>query len=288
MSSLRILSPAKVNLFLRILAEQSNGYHLLQSLIQPVSLFDEISLLVNEGDRVRVESKGRKIPSDGKNIAAMAANLYLRTAGIRKAVSVGIRKNIPVGAGLGGGSGNAAAVLVGLNRIFHRFSLEELVQMAALLGSDVPFFIGATTSFVEGTGTRVLPVTNFPLFHYVIIFPKKHVSTPEVYKRWSRPAPPPQKVNKTTLIEQFRTGQFPLENGLEDAVFDIFPEISRFTEIFRDMGASSVQVCGSGSSVFSVFRKKKEAGNIYDYLHTSSDFDVFCVQGTKGWHFLAD
>ncbi len=288
MNSLRILSPAKVNLFLRILEKRPSGYHSLQSLIQPVSLFDEISLSITEGGGICVESKGREIPSDGRNIAATAAGLYLSTAGLKKAVSVGIRKKIPVGAGLGGGSGNAAAVLVGLNRIFRRFSREELTRMAVLLGSDVPFFVGAATSFVEGTGEQVSPIADFPLFHYVIIFPGKHVSTAEVYKRWKLPDVLPQKADKAVLAEQFRAGQFPLENGLADSVFDVYPEISNFTEILRSMGAISVQICGSGSSVFSVFREKKEAEDIYDYLHTSSDFEVFCVQGTIGWHFLAD
>ena len=288
MSSVKLLSPAKVNLFLRILRKRPDGYHELQSLVQPVSLFDEISLSVEPGDGVSLLRSGREMPSGRDNLAVAACNLYLGGAAVRKRVSIGIKKNIPLGAGLGGGSSNAAAVLAGLNKILRKFTDRDLLRMAASLGADVPFFIRSTASFVEGVGERVEVISDFPLFHYVILFPRKSLSTREVYGRWKSPECFPERVKCASLVEQFRRGDFPVENGLSEAIFGIFPEIDSFREIFRSLGARFVLVSGSGSSVFSVFRERREAEEIYEYLRTSSEFDVFLAQGISGWHFLAD
>ena len=288
MSFVKLLSPAKVNLFLRILRKRPDGYHELQSILQPVSLFDEISLSVESGEGVSLSPSGRDMPSGKDNLAVAACHLYLGAAAMRKKVSIGIKKDIPLGAGLGGGSSNAAAVLVGLNKVLGKFTDGQLLRMAASLGADVPFFIRCTASFVEGVGERVTVLSDFPLFHYVIIFPRKSLSTREVYTRWEKhPERPPERVDPAFLVERFRSG-FPIENGLEEAVFEISPDILSFREIFRSLGARSVLVSGSGSSVFSVFRKQEEAEEIYEYLRTSAEFDVFLARGISGWHFLAD
>ena len=288
MSFVKLLSPAKVNLFLRILRKRPDGYHELQSILQPVSLFDEISLSVEPGEGSSLSCSGRGTPSGKDNLAVAASHLYLEQAGIRKKVSIGIKKNIPLGAGLGGGSSNAAAVLVGLNRVLRKFTDRDLLRMAASLGADVSFFVRSTSSFVEGVGERVRVLSDFPLFHYVILFPRKSLSTREVYESWECPERPPEKVAPVSLAERFRRGDFPLENGLEAAALRLFPEILSLVEVFRSLGARFVLVSGSGSSVFSVFRELGEAEEIYEYLRTSSEFDVFLAQGISGWHFLAD
>ncbi|MCY3985994.1 MAG: 4-(cytidine 5'-diphospho)-2-C-methyl-D-erythritol kinase [Candidatus Dadabacteria bacterium] len=288
MSSVKLLSPAKVNLFLRILGKRPDGYHEIQSILQPVSLFDEISISVEPGDGVSLSGSGKEMPSGTDNLAVAACRLYLEASGVRKKVSVSIRKNIPLGAGLGGGSSNAAAALVGLNRVLRRFSDRDLMSMAASLGSDVPFFLRSTSSFVEGVGERVNVLSRFPLFHYVIIFPRESILTQEVYSRWEPPEWTPERANPVLLAERFRREDFPLENGLEPSVFEICPEILSLKETFRSLGARFVLVSGSGSSVFSVFRQRREADEIHEYLATSSQFDVFLVKGISGWHFLAD
>jgi 4-diphosphocytidyl-2-C-methyl-D-erythritol kinase len=288
MSFVKLLSPAKVNLFLRVLGKRPDGYHEIQSILQPVSLFDEISLSVESGEGSSLSCSGREMPLGKDNLAVAASHLYLGEAGIQKRVSIGIKKNIPLGAGLGGGSSNAAAVLVGLNRILRKFTDQDLLRMSASLGADVPFFVRSTTSFVEGVGERVGVLSDFPLFHYVILFPGKSLSTREVYGRWERPEDPPEKVDPVSLAERFRRGDFPLENSLETAVFALFPEILSLKEIFQLLGARFILVSGSGSSVFSVFGEQREAEEVYEYLGTSSEFDVFLARGISGWHFLAD
>ena len=288
MSFVKLLSPAKVNLFLRILRKRRDGYHELQSVLQPVSLFDEISISVEPGEGSGLSCSGREMPSGRDNLAVAACHLYLEEAGIRKRVSIGIKKNIPLGAGLGGGSSNAAAVLVGLNRLLGKFADGELLRMAASLGADVPFFIRCTASFVEGVGERVTVLSDFPLFHYVIVFPRKSLSTREVYASWENPERLPERVDPALLAERFRSGNFPIENDLEEVVSGIFPDILSFREIFLSLGARFVLVSGSGSSVFSVFRQRHEAERVCEYMGTSSEFDVFLACGINGWHFLAD
>lgn len=288
MSFVKLLSPAKVNLFLRVLRKRPDGYHELQSILQPVSLFDEMSLSVEPGEGSSLSCSGREMPSGKDNLAVAASHLYLEQAGIRKKVSIAIKKNIPLGAGLGGGSSNAAAVLVGLNRVLRKFTDRDLLRMAVSLGADVPFFVRSTSSFVEGVGERVRVLSDFPLFHYVILFPRKSLSTREVYERWDTPEQRPGKADPGPIAERFRRGDFPLENSLEAAVLRIFPEIFSLREIFRSLGARFTLVSGSGSAVFSVFRQRRAAEEIHEYLATSSEFDVFLASGISGWHFLAD
>lgn len=288
MSSVRLLSPAKVNLFLRVLGRRPDGYHEIQSLAQPVSLFDEIAVSVGEGGGVSLSAAGKEVPSGGDNLAAAAASAYLEEASLEKRVSVAIRKKIPLGAGLGGGSSNAAAVLAGLERLLGKLGEENLLRVAARLGADVPFFVKSASSFMEGVGERVRVLPDFPLFHYVIVFPEKSVSTREVYRRWREPETPPERVDPTALAGEFRRGRFPLENGLEEPLFGLFPGAAAAKELLRSFGAERVLVSGSGSSVFSVFGEREPAEEIYEYLRTSDDFEVFLAEGISGRHFLAD
>ena len=288
MSSVRILSPAKVNLFLRVLGKRPDGYHEIQSLAQPVSLFDEIAVSVGPGRGVGLSSSGRAVPAGEENLAVAAAAAYLEEAAVEKRVSVEMRKKIPLGAGLGGGSSNAASVLVGLDRLLGALGEERLFGIAARLGADVPFFTRSSAAFAEGKGERVRTLSDFPLFHYVIVFPGTGVPTRDVYERWREPESPPERVDPAPLAAEFRAGRFPLENGLEEPLFGLFPKAASLKELFRSFGAESALVSGSGSSVFSVFGEREPAEEIYGYLRTSDDFEVFLAEGISGRRFLAD
>lgn len=288
MSSVKILSPAKVNLFLRVLGKRPDGYHEIQSLAQPVSLFDEVAVSVGPGRGVGLSSSGRAVPAGEENLAAAAAAAYLEEAAVEKRVSVEIRKKIPLGAGLGGGSSNAASALVGLDRLLGALGEERLLGVAARLGADVPFFTKSAAAFMEGAGERVRTLSDFPLLHYVIVFPGTEISTRDVYERWKEPESPPERIDPAALAAEFRAGRFPLENGLEEPLFGIFPEAASLKELFRSFGAESALVSGSGSSVFSAFGERGPAEEIYGYLRTSDDFEVFLAEGISGRHFLAD
>ena len=184
MSSIKLLSPAKVNLTLEILGLRTDGYHEIRSVMQPVSIFDEVSIDLEEGSGIELESSGIAIPAGKENLAWIAADLFLKESGLEHKIKIFIRKQIPLGAGLGGGSGNAAAVLIGLNRITKALSQEKLFKLAPGIGADVPFFIHSQSATIEGIGDKIATLRDFPVFHYVVICPNINTSTEQVYKKW--------------------------------------------------------------------------------------------------------
>ncbi len=292
MSSIKLLSPAKVNLVLEVLGSRKDGYHEIRSIIQPVSIFDEVGLDLEEGEGIELESSGLSIPEGDENTAWRAAKFFLDESGLKHKIKISMRKFIPSGAGLGGGSGNAAAVLTGLNRLTNALSEEQLHIIAAKIGADVPFFLRSLTSKIEGMGERISVLRDFPNFHYVILCPNIHTSTEQVYKKWDElngegdDKKHRSEENFDVLVEQFcdRAIEPPLHNDLEQAAISLHPEIKSFKEILISLGLKSVLMSGSGSSVFALFRTEDEAYGIYDYLKTSPTFKVFLASAVKGWH----
>ena len=292
MSSITLLSPAKINLTLEVLGVRADGYHEIRSIIQPIDLFDELTIEVDEGSGIELESSGISLPSGEENLAWKAADLFLESSNLNKKIKISIKKRIPLGAGLGGGSSNAAAVLTGLNRLTEALSQEELFSIAPKIGADVPFFIRSLASNMEGIGEKITAIKDFPTFHYVVLCPNIHTSTAEVYKKWD-------ELNKTdqdntelsnndieTLLNQFCDEKEtpPLYNDLEESAIALHPEIASYKKILSSLGLKSVLMTGSGSAVYAVFRDVEEALEIYEYLQTSPTFQVFIASGIKGWH----
>ncbi|MGH7884907.1 MAG: 4-(cytidine 5'-diphospho)-2-C-methyl-D-erythritol kinase [Thermodesulfobacteriota bacterium] len=290
MCFIKVLSPAKVNLTLQILGKREDGLHLIKSIFQPIDLFDEVSIMVKEGEGVELSSLGIKVPTDEINLAVKAARAYLLQAALKKKVIIELNKRIPVGSGLGGGSGNAASVLVGLNKLFGRLHDKVLIELAGSIGTDVIFFVRSVTSLVEGIGEKITVLADFPLFYYVILFPRINISTKTVYEKWDKDADAFSKeTDNDLLIQKFKIDDdLPLENDLEKPASKLYPEIQTFKEIFYSLGAKSVLMSGSGSSVFAAFRTEREATEVYEYLKISPTFDIFQAKGIKGWHYLMD
>ena len=292
MSSITLLSPAKVNLTLEVLGTRPDGYHDIRSLIQPVDLFDEVKIETIEGEGIVISSSGIEIPQGKDNLAWQAADMFLRETGFDTGVAISIKKKIPPGSGLGGGSSNAAAVLTGLNRITNALPEETLFGISPRLGADVAFFLRSVASVAEGIGERITAIKDFPLLYYVILCPNLHVSTVDVYRKWDElnagiPGDKPL-LDIDETIEGFRggTGDFPLHNDLEAPAFSLFPEIKAFKQILSSLDVKNVLMTGSGSAVFAAFRDELEAHEIYEYLKTSPTFQVFFATGIRGWHRL--
>lgn len=290
MSSVTLLSPAKINLSLEILGARVDGYHEIRSIIQPIDLFDEVKIDLINGSGIELQSSGIPIPLDKTNLAWRAAELFLEKSGLNHNIKIFIKKRIPSGAGLGGGSGNAAAVIIGLNRITKTFSEQELLNIATKLGADVPFFIRSQTAIIEGIGEKLNTLRNFPILHYVILCPNIHSSTQEVYQKWD-------ELNNTNQTEKgsieerikhlLNMGKaLPLQNDLEKAAISLHPEIKAYKQILESLGLEAVLMTGSGSAVYAAFRSQEEAYEIYEYLNTSPTFQVFLASGIKGWHRL--
>ncbi len=292
MGSITLLSPAKINLTLEVLGVRTDGYHEIRSIIQPIDLFDEVSIDVEEGEGIEIESSGASIPTGKDNLAWRAAELFLQKSGINRKINIFIRKRIPLGAGLGGGSSNAAAVLTGLNRIINALSEDDLYEIAPKIGADVPFFIRSLTAAIEGFGEKISILKEFPILHYVILCPNLHTSTQQVYKKWDelnispKDNIAPSENNLEGRIKKFidKKEDMPLQNDLEEAAISIHPEIGSYKQILTSMDIKSVQMAGSGSAVYAVFRGEEEAFEMYEYLKISPTFEVFLATAIKGWH----
>lgn len=292
MSSITLLTPAKVNLTLEVLGARPDGYHEIRSIIQPIDLFDEVRIELTDGKGIEVRSSGADIPEGKDNLAWQAADIFLGECGLDNGVTVTIRKQIPVGSGLGGGSSNAAAVLTGLYRITRALPEEQLFAIAPRLGADVSLFLRPITSVIEGIGDRVIMVKDFPLLYYVILYPNVRVSTAKVYQKWDELNKGEGKkkalcdINETIALFKGDASELPLGNDLEQPAFELHPEIKSFKRILDSLGARNILMTGSGSAVFAAFRDELEAFTIYEYLKTTPTFQVFFARGITGWHRL--
>ena len=269
MQKLHVRAPAKVNLFLRVVGTRADGYHLIDSLMVPVGVWDEVEIEAggvgsggSSSAAIRVECDDPSVPSGEANLAHRAAALFLRETGASTEVRIRIAKRVPVGSGLGGGSSDGAAVLKGLNRLLGSgLSARRLAAMGARLGADVPFFVACRPARVGGVGEVVTPVDGVRSLWLVIVVPWFSVSTAWAYGRFDEVASP--AADTGTRIEPFLSGAWPLHdllvNDLERVVASRHPEIEGLKRALLGCGAGGAVMSGSGSAVFGVFRTRGEA-----------------------------
>ncbi len=256
----RILSPAKINLFLRITGRRADGYHNLLSLMCRVGLFDEIRLRPATAP-IRLKCSDPSLPRGESNLAVRAAVLFLEALGRAEGVEITLKKRIPVSAGLGGGSSNAASVLMGLNHANgHPFSRSQLQRLGRRLGADVPFFICNTPALASGIGDILEPCPNLPMFHAILICPPFAVSTADVYRRLNlRLTNCPKQLTKARFKKEgFDPGRH-LCNDLEPVTQGLHPEIAAVKRRLIDRGALGALMTGSGGSVFGLFGNADDA-----------------------------
>ena len=271
-----LLTPAKVNLTLEVLDRRADGYHELRSVVCPVDVCDRVELHLAPAGVVEttVEGEGVDVSLVGpneRNLATRAARLILQETAKRAGVRIRVLKRIPVGGGLGGGSADAAAVLLGLNQLW-RCGLSEfrLLDLAAELGCDVPALVVGGLVAMEGIGHRVRRLgadkrCSEPIW-MVIANPGIAVSTPEIYARCRPPLTGSQN-SVNNVVSSFFAGKALeasrwLFNGLQDAAFEAYPEIRRLQAALREAGALGVLLCGSGASVFGLARDREHAERI--------------------------
>jgi len=258
MSSLSLLAPAKINLFLLINGRRSDGYHLIFTMFQKISLWDEIELSVEQGEKkgIYLECPGNKLISGPDNLAFQAAELFLEKAGLDLAVKILLRKRIPIGGGLGGGSSDAASVLKGLNELVgFPFNAASLHLLGCNLGADVPFFLlKAPAAVGRGTGTE-LEVVNVPHGWYVLVYPGFSVSTRWAYKNYVLTGQDQDTI--FDALEVIQTAMW--RNDLEKVITGKYPEIGRIKAELMALGAEAALMSGSGSTVFGSFLSQEEA-----------------------------
>ncbi|MGQ9918216.1 MAG: 4-(cytidine 5'-diphospho)-2-C-methyl-D-erythritol kinase [Bryobacteraceae bacterium] len=248
---------AKVNLSLKVLGRRADGYHELRTVFQTVGLHDRITLEftpARRGLEVTLEDP-MAIPD---NLALRAARLYCERQGVRGRLRMRLEKRIPMGAGLGGGSSNAAAVLLALGPLTGRcVPPEALGDMAAGLGSDVPFFLYGGTALGLGRGEELYPLPDAPRYSVLIVAPPVHVSTAEAYRALGRPElTSPVDCRKLSGFQSFVWRAEYLsgaENDFESAVFRLHPELGRWKRKLERLGARAARLSGSGAALFGVF-----------------------------------
>lgn len=281
---MRIRAPAKVNLSLRVVGKRRDGYHLIDSIIVPVSLYDEIGIeRARPGAKISVACDDPKIPSGEKNLAYKAAALLLGRDAAKHPVAIHIKKHIPAGAGLGGGSSDAAAVLVGVNRLFRlKKSRRRLLGLAAKIGADVPFFIIGRPARARGIGERLKPLKTGRRLWLVIVYPGFPVSTSWAYHSLSFKLT--KNIVKTSLnshVRPLRGWAVELFNDLEKPVFRRYPKVARLKRKLAEEGAAGTLMSGSGSSVFGIFSSRDKARKAFLRLQGEDGVKAFLVRSLR-------
>ena len=273
---------AKLNLYLEVLKKRKDSYHNINTLFERIDLSDKIILKARPDNLIKIICENPGVPKDSSNLCYRSAKLLQEKFHINQGLDIKIIKQIPVGAGLGGGSSNAAAVLSGLNKLWKlNLSCERLAGLARKIGCDAPFFI-YNTSFAFGLarGDRVKPLKGFKnlrLWH-ILVVPKTKVLTPKIYKEWDRYSeltkpkhnakiltlglrkkdlssliPASSKMRQGLMISQL------LFNSLEEITTRLYPEVQRIKEALTRCGLKSILMSGSGPAVFGMVLLRKEA-----------------------------
>lgn len=254
---------AKVNLTLEVLGKRTDGYHEIATVMQAVDLSDRITL--DDADDLELRSSFPDVPTDSRNSALRAAAALREAAAFRGGVRITLDKRIPVAAGLGGGSSDAAGVLVGLNRLWRlRWPLERLDELAATLGSDVPFFLRGGAAVATGRGEKVEPLRARSLA-LVLVNPKFPASTAEMYGRLTPAMYSDGGATKALVGSLGRSAArvaASLYNGMEAAAAGVFPQIAQMRAALLAAGALGALMSGSGPTVFGVARSYEQARQI--------------------------
>jgi 4-diphosphocytidyl-2-C-methyl-D-erythritol kinase len=270
MDALTAKAFAKINLSLDVLGTLPNGYHEVKMVMQTVSLYDSVELTKTEKG-ISLECSLRFLPTGPENLAYRAAEAFFKETGIDGGVKIYLKKHIPVGAGLAGGSSNAAAVLTGLNRLYDaHLSTRRLCEIGTALGADVPYCIIGGTRLAEGIGEKLSPLPPLPECHIVLVKPSFSISTKWVYDNIDSC---PDIVHPPTgkLIAALEKGDLyemcaNMGNVLEDVSIAHYPILSSVKSDLRELGAIGSQMSGSGPTVFGIFDDEEKARNAKDIL----------------------
>lgn len=267
---MKVKAPAKINLFLEVVRRRKDGYHDIETVFQTVSLYDELSFRNADGEGITLKCPGSKLSAGPDNLVYRAAKLLKGRLGIKRGVEITLRKRIPMGAGLGGGSSDAAAALKGLLKFWkRRLPGGELLKMASSLGADVPFFLCGGTAAGYGVGDRLKPLKPLKKSWFLLVNPGVHIPTPLVYKSLRFPLTNKQKINKIV-------GQNCLFNRLEEAVLPRFGAVREIKDVLGRLGYPAL-MSGSGSTVFAPVPSKADGERIRKGLRRFP-WDVWLVR----------
>jgi 4-diphosphocytidyl-2-C-methyl-D-erythritol kinase len=273
-NSIHLHSPAKVNLRLEILGRREDGYHELRTVFQKISLHDTLRFSLKKEKGISIAAEHPQLPLGKKNLVFRAAQSMFKACGYWGGVHIEIEKKIPLGAGLGGGSSNAAATLRALNKLLEiKLSQKELMEMGLGIGADVPFFFLKGAAIGSGIGER-LEKEELPRLWYVLVYPNFEVSTRWAYEHFVL-------TNQRFRFNLHRFLKTPegisriLLNHLEEVVSKRYPQINLMKEWLLSAGAFGALMTGSGPTVFGLFRDARSAAGAYERIRRLAE--------GKGW-----
>jgi 4-diphosphocytidyl-2-C-methyl-D-erythritol kinase len=273
---LTIRAPAKVNLTLEVLSKRDDGYHEIRSVIQTIDLCDIIT--IDDGENITFQSETKEWDAK-KSLISKAVSLFRETTGFSQGVSITVEKNIPMMAGLGGDSSDAAAVLRGLNRFCGtNLSFEELHKMAEQLGSDVPFFLYGGTALIKGRGEEVTPLPSIPEMCIVLAVPSIEIlpgKTGRLFESLTMNHYTDGEITRRFVEEVTSGGAIPsLFNTFENVAYKVFPGLNVFKDHFIKLGAENVHLAGSGPVLFTVVPDLTSAEDLYIQLEKQQMYPV--------------
>jgi 4-diphosphocytidyl-2-C-methyl-D-erythritol kinase len=262
--ALVLKTPAKINWVLEVLGKREDGFHELALVFQAISLWDELSFYRKDrGLELSIVSSPTPLEADDSNLVLKAARLFFQAAGLEAGTRIELKKNIPLAAGLGGGSSDAAATLWGLNRLYEtRMPLEKLQTLASRLGSDVPFFLTGGTALGLGRGEVIEPWEGTVNFSLVLVKPEEGLATPKVYQSGKAVLTRGEKARELKSLLQTKDPRVVargLFNGLEPAAFSLLPRVESLKNSLLEEGALGALVSGSGPTVFALVENDEAA-----------------------------
>lgn len=265
MNSITLKSRAKINLSIDVLGKRQDGYHLVEMIMQTIDLYDLIEINEKDNDQITIKSTSDEIPLDCNNLVYKAANLIKKTFNINKGVEIHIKKNIPVAAGMAGGSSNAAAVLVGLNKLWNlNLSNQQLEKIGLKLGADVPFCINGGAVLASGIGEELTLIKGLTKDVCILVCkPDLFVSTKEVYECIDSKDIDKRPNNKFLIecLKNEETRQLAenMFNVLEGVTMDKHPVIQQIKDIMTNNRALGAMMSGSGPTVFGLYENREDA-----------------------------
>lgn len=267
---LTLKAPAKINLTLDVLSKRTDGFHEIEMVMTTVDLADRVTLTLLDSNQIIIDCPIAYVPLDERNHAYQAAKVVKEKFGITQGVHIFIEKNIPIAAGLAGGSSDAAATIKGLNQLWNlNMSIEEMADLGAKVGSDVSFCVYGGTAVARGRGEKIEPISPPPSCWVILAKPPIGVSTADVYGALSVSDLGGGKTRE--MVEAIEKRDFLkvcqcLSNDLESVTLQMHPEVKRIKERMERSGADGVLMSGSGPTVFALIEKESKANRIYNGL----------------------
>ena len=285
---------AKINWFLHVLGKRPDGYHEVVTVLQTISLHDEITFQLSEDGRFTLTCDDPTVPTDNSNLVLKVARYLQECFQDWFGAEINLKKRIPAQGGLGGGSSNAAVTLLAINKLWKGayVSIYELLD-PAMFGADVPFFLIGGRCVATGTGTTLTPLPDGPKTHLIVVTPNAKVSTAKAYASLnvaSLTTFDSASILSSSLAElnSADSGQWPLRNDFERVIFEIEPEIGRAKTALLEAGARGALLAGSGSSVFGVFDNEEARNRALENLRCEAGWKVFsCETISRDEYFRA-